>query len=187
MFRVHLVLGLIWGPIRAPIGGLLLGVTAVLAGPNPAVAQDDSCDLCLLRSTNAQGEQPLRIEIDSGLQFSRLALRGQGDGSAKIDPRTGVKRVDANTIDLGGQSWQGRVRVTGEPLRPVRIELPARVQLRSPEGGEAELSDFETDLPAGAILDEHGTLEFSFGARLSTQDGQGGNFRGRIPIRVDYF
>ena len=90
-------------------------------------------------------------------------------------------------IDLGGQSFQGRARVTGEPLRPVRIELPQRVQLRSPDGAEAELTDFVTDLPPVAMLDENGTLEFAFGARLSSQGARSGNFRGRIAIRVDYF
>jgi hypothetical protein len=90
-------------------------------------------------------------------------------------------------INLGGQSFQGRARVTGEPLRPVRIELPPRVQLRSPDGAEAELSEFVTDLPAVAMLDENGTLEFAFGARISSQGARGGNFRGRINIRVDYY
>ena len=165
---------------------LILGATLALAYATPSVAEDDACDACLARPATAGGERPLRIEIDSGLEFSRLALREAG-GRAEIDPRTGEKRVDANMIDLGGQSWQGRVRVTGEPLRPVRIELPTRVQLRSPEGGEAELSDFVTDLPAVAMLDEYGTLEFAFGARLSSRGAWGGNFRGRIAIRVDYF
>ena len=132
-------------------------------------------------------ERPLQIEIESGLQFSRLALRGKIDGGAEIDPQTGEKRVDAGMIDLGGASYQGRARVTGEPLRPVRIELPSRVQLRSPDGAEAELTGFVTDLPPVAMLDANGTLEFAFGARLSSRGARSGNFRGRIAIRVDYF
>jgi len=134
-----------------------------------------------------RAERPLEIEIESGLQFSRLALLGRADGAAEIDPQTGEKRVDAGMIDLGGLSYQGRARVTGTPLRPVRIELPSRVRLRSPDGAEAELSGFVTDLPPVAMLDENGTLEFAFGARLSSQGARSGNFRGRIAIRVDYF
>jgi len=38
-----------------------------------------------------------------------------------------------------------------------------------------------------ALGDENGRLEFGFGARLSSQGARGGNFRGRINIRVDYF
>jgi hypothetical protein len=134
-----------------------------------------------------RAERPLEIEVESGLRFSRLGLRGRADGAAEIDPQTGLKRVDSGMIDLGGLSFQGRARITGEPLRPVRIELPQRVQLRSPDGAEAELSGFVTDLPSVAMLDRNGNLEFSFGARLSSQGARSGNFRGRIAIRVDYF
>jgi hypothetical protein len=151
----------------------------------PAVADDNACELCIVARPG--GERPLQIEIESGLKFSRLALRGKDDGVAEIDAQTGAKRVDAGMIDLGGLSYQGHARVTGEPLRPVRIELPARVPLRSPDGAEAELTGFVTTLPPVAMLDENGVLEFRFGARLSSQGARGGNFRGRIPIRVDYF
>jgi hypothetical protein len=68
-------------------------------------------------------------------------------------------------IDLGGSAWQGRVRVIGEPRQPVRIELPSRVVLKSPDGAEALL----TDLAGVAMLDDSGMLEFAFGARLTSQ------------------
>jgi hypothetical protein len=164
------------GPVLAAAFALLSAV--------PAVADEPVCELCAM---TARAERPLEIEIESGLQFSRLALVGRADGAAEIDAQTGEKRVDSGMIDLGGLSYQGRARVTGEPLRPVRIELPQRVQLRSPDGAEAELSGFVTDLPPIAMLDENGTLEFAFGARLSSQGARSGNFRGRIAIRVDYF
>ena len=166
-------------------GRVLVAAIAMLSAA-PAVADDEACELCAL-ATQQGAERPLEIEIQSGLQFSRLALRGRIDGGAVIDPQTGQKRVDANMIDLGGMSYQGRARVTGEPLRPVRIELPQRVELRSPDGAEAELTGFVTDLPAVAVLDANGNLEFNFGARLSSQGARGGNFRGRIAIRVDYY
>lgn len=164
---------------------VLAAAIALLSAP-PVAADEPGCILCGRAGQQSQ-EQPLRIELQSGLQFSRLGLVGRFDGGAEIDPQTGRKRVDSNMVDLGGQSYQGRARVTGEPLRPVRIELPTRVQLRSPDGAEAELSDFVTDLPSVAMLDENGVLEFSFGARLSSRGARGGDFRGRIAIRVDYF
>lgn len=166
-------------------GTVLVAATAMLSAV-PLSAEPASCLLCE-PPLGASGEQPLRIELQSGLQFSRLGLVGRVDGQAEIDPQTGRKRVGANMVDLGGLSYQGRARVTGEPLRPVRVELPTRVQLRSPDGAEAELGDFVTDLPPVAMLDENGVLEFSFGARLSTQGARGGHFRGRIAIRVDYY
>jgi len=135
----------------------------------------------------ARPERPLTIEIESGLKFGRIALRGTGNGTAEIDPQTGRTRVDGNMIGLGGATYQGHARVTGDPLRPVRIELPATVLLRGSDGGEARLSDFVTDLPSVAMLDANGVLEFSFGARLTSEGAQGGDFRGRISIRVDYY
>lgn len=164
---------------------MMVGAAALALLPAaPAGADEPACDLCAM---TVRTERPLVIEIESGLQFSRLALVGQADGAAEIDPQTGAKRVGAGMIDLGGLSYQGRARVTGTPLRPVRIELPSRVQLRSPDGAEAELSGFVTNLPPVVMLDENGTLEFAFGARLSSRGARSGNFRGRIAIRVDYF
>jgi len=161
-------------------------LAAALALASPALAADGPlCADCFTLPGNPTAH-PLRVEIESGLQFSRLALKGAADGHADIDPQTGAKRL-SGMIDLGGESWQGRAKVTGEPLRPVRIQLPPRVVLHSPDGSEAVLTDFATNLPAVAMLDQSGTLEFAFGARLSTQGAVGGNFRGRIRVEVDYF
>jgi hypothetical protein len=164
--------------------GPVLAAAFALLSAAPAGADEPVCELCAM---TVRPERPLEIAIESGLHFSRLALVGQAEGAAEIDPQTGEKRVDAGMIDLGGLSYQGRARVTGTPLRPVRIELPQRVQLRSPDGAEAELTGFVTDLPPVAMLDANGTLEFAFGARLSSQGARSGNFRGRIAIRVDYY
>lgn len=164
--------------------GPILAAAIALVSAAPSAADEPACDLCLDR---AETLRPLRIEIESGIQFSRLALLGKVDGEATIDPRTGEKAVGPNMVDLGGMSFHGQARVTGEPHRPVRIELPPKITLRSPDGAEATLTDFVTDLPGVAMLDENGALSFSFGARLSSQGARGGNFRGRVPIRVDYF
>lgn len=166
--------------------GRTLAAAIALVSAAPSAADSPPCSLCTDPAAT-DAARPLRIEIESGLQFSRLALVGKSDGDARIDPQTGQKVVGANMIDLGGMSFHGRATVTGEPFRPVRIELPPRVVLRSPDGAEATLTDFATDLPGAAMLDANGVLRFSFGARLASQGGRGGNFRGRIPIRVDYF
>ena len=164
----------------------LLAALALAALPCPATAQDNgSCDLCFGGQTR-KGEVPLRIEIVSGIDFSRMALAGDQDGSAQLDPQTGHKDTDQGLIDLGGMAFQGRAKVSGEPLRQVRIELPQRVTLHNPLGGQVELSDFVTDVPQIAALDALGRLEFRFGARLQTVGAMGGTFRGRIPIRIDY-
>src|SRR5688572_3193033 len=169
--------------------GPVLAATIALFPAARVAAADPVCDTCASDQPTFQvferEARPLSIEIESGLQFGRMALRGPKDGGAEIDPHTGRSRVDSNMIDLGGTTYQGRARVRGEPLRPVRIELPATVILRSSDGAEARLSDFVTDLPPVAMLDENGSLEFSFGARFDSQGARGGDFRGRIRIRVD--
>jgi hypothetical protein len=159
---------------------------ALLAVSAPAFGSaDGSPDPFAISAANA--ERPLSIAVESGLQVGRLGLTGRQDGVAAIDPQTGAKRIGANMIDLGGMSFQGKATITGQPLKPVRIELPRAVLLRSPSGAEAELSNFRTDLPPVAMLDSHGQLQFNFGATIASKDGQGGNFRGRIPIRVEYY
>lgn len=158
---------------------------ALLLAASPSPGQD-ACRLCLGDSTAAPGERPLSIEIWADLNFSKLALTGQGGGSAVVDPATGAKRTEGGMINLGGMTVTGRGRISGVPYREVRIDLPQKVVMTTPDGGTGELSGFTTDLPAHPMLDGNGNLEFSFGARLLVRSGRGGNFRGRIPISVDY-
>jgi hypothetical protein len=167
------------------LGSALAAMLAALS--SPALGSGGSVRPDPFATPASDGERPLSITIESGLQVGRLGLTGRDDGNAAIDPQTGAKRVGPNMIDLGGLSFQGKATITGQPFKPVRIELPPSVMLHSPSGAEAELSDFRTDLPPVAVLNADGVLEFSFGATLSSKDVQGGDFRGRIPIRVDYY
>ena len=159
------------------LGSLALGIAA------PVAAQD--CALCFSAPT-VPGERPLTIEISTGIAFSRLAISGQDGGSAAIDPQTGAKRTGQGLLDLGGSAIQGRGRISGTPGRAVRIELPSRVTMSAADGTTAILTDLVTDLPAWPVLDAGGSLEFGFGGRLEVRGNHGGNFRGRIPITVDY-
>jgi hypothetical protein len=135
--------------------------------------------------TNA--ERPLSITVESALQVGRLGLIGREDGDAFVDAQTGAKHVGRNMIDLGGLTFRGKATITGQPLKPVRIDLPSLVVLHSAAGGEAELTDFRTDLPPVAMLDRDGQLQFNFGATITSKNAQDGDFRGRIPIRVEYY
>jgi hypothetical protein len=165
--------------------GLTLAA-AVLAALLPvSVAGASSCNFCADTQQN-DTRKPLEVEIDSGLVFNRLAQIGNGSGQASIDPQTGTTTTSGDLVNLGGTAFQGHARVTGEPNSFVRIEMPGSVELYSSSGAKAELSDFRTDLPSVPVLDGNGNLEFNFGARMETRGGQGGNFRGRISIRVEY-
>lgn len=165
-----------------------LGLTlclAMFAAVTPARAADDAaCKLCM-QAQEQTAKAPLLIEIDKGIDFSRYAQVG-GGGSAAIDPQTGTRTVSGGLMSLGGFAYQGHATVTGAPNAYVRIEMPGSVTLYSASGAQVELSDFRTDLPASPMLDGSGRLEFDFGARMETRQGGGGNFRGRIPIRIEY-
>lgn len=150
----------------------------------PAVAQGD-CRLCYSEG-GKPGERPLTLEVFADLNFARLALAGQDGGSAEVDAATGAKRTGGAVVNLGGMAITGRGRITGEPLREVRIDLPQTVPMTAPDGGLAELTSFSTDLPSRPTLDANGELTFSFGARLVLRSARGGNYRARIPITVDY-
>jgi hypothetical protein len=170
--------------------GFALAAALVVASvPAPAPAAGGCAEAFASACPSAvavNGQRPLAITIESDLDVGSLGLTGRRDGTAAIDPQTGAKRT-VNMIDLGGMTFQGKVTVTGQPLKPVRIELPQTVTLRSPSGAQAELTNFRTDLPPLAMLNANGSLEFSFGATISSKNAQGGDFRGRIPIRVEYY
>lgn len=166
--------------VRWPI----LLATLLLAAP---AAGQDACRLCYGDVSGRPGERALTLEIFADLNFSKLALAGREGGSAEVDAATGTKRTGGAVVNLGGMAVTGRGRITGEPLRAVRIDLPQAVAMSAPDGGEAQLTGFTTNLPSRPTLDANGELTFSFGARLVLKGGgRGGNYRGRIPISVDY-
>ena len=159
-------------------------VLAALLLAVPAGAQD-SCRLCYSEAGTVPGERPLTIEIWADLNFSKLALSGRESASAEVSA-SGGKQTSGAMIDLGGMPVTGHGRITGVPLREVRLDLPDRVEMSAGDGASAQLVHFTTDLPAHPALNANGELEFSFGARLVISGGRGGNYRGRIPISVDY-
>ncbi len=143
------------------------------------------CRLCAApQATVAPPTRALNIDIETSLDLGRAADTGRG-GSIVLDERTGARRV-AGLADLGGFAIKGRVRLTGEPFRHVRVSLPAGIQLISPDGSTADAVDLRTDLPPDPMLDANGTLSFGFGGRLVVQGQAAGDFRGRIPIVADY-
>lgn len=161
-------------------------ILAALALPALPAAGQEACRLCYSEPGTKPGERPLTIEIWADLSFAKLAMTGRSGGSAQVDAQTGSKSTQGDVMSLGGTPVTGHGRITGEPLRQVRIDLPGKVPMSTPDGGSAELTDFTTNLPRNPQLNANGELEFSFGARLVVKDGRGGNFRGRIPISVDY-
>lgn len=162
----------------------LLLPLALFALTAPASAQE-GCRLCYSDPAAKPGERPLQLEIFADLSFSKLAMTGQGGGSATVEPQGG-KATSGNVIDLGGMAVSGHGRISGEPGREVRVDLPEAVPMTAGDGSAAQLTQFTTNLPSHPVLNADGTLEFTFGARLVVKGNAGGNYRGRIPISVDY-
>jgi hypothetical protein len=129
--------------------------------------------------------RPLVIEIETALDLGRVA-QGRGGGSVALDERSGLRSVSGGLVDLGGLSLKGVVRISGEPGRHVRVNLPASIRLTSPDGGSADVVDLRSDLAPDPILDGAGQLSFAFGGKLVVGNGASGDFRGRIAIVADY-
>ena len=61
--------------------GSVLAAAIALLSAAPVAADEPACELCFPSAAHAN-ERPLQIELQSGLQFSRLGLIGRFDGGA---------------------------------------------------------------------------------------------------------
>ena len=155
------------------------------AMPVPAGAQ---CRLCETPTTiRDEGGDDARVslEIETGLDFDRLILLGTGEGTAILRP-DGSRSVSGVVGDIGSRAMVGSAVVRGEAGRAVRVELPSRIELYSLSGGRITIEDIVTDLPANARLDAAGRLGFRFGGRLRISGDAEGDYRGDVPITVEY-
>lgn len=158
-----------------------------LAAPSAASAQ---CMLCGKPESgtiaaNRKADTPLHVDIETQLDMGRVAA-GAGSGEVELDPATGMRRVRGDVRDLGGFAVTGTVTVRGEPGAEVRVFLPVSVDLESGSGGTARVTDLATDLGAAPRLGPDGRLQFRFGGRLQVSGATGGDYRGRIPVTVEY-
>ena len=168
---------------------LLLPVLALAAGMSAlAVPAGAQCRLCATPTTtrdDSNGNGPVSLEIETSLDFDRLILLGTGDGTATLRP-DGTRSVSGMVSDLSGRAMVGSAVVHGEAGRSVRVELPSSIELYSLGGNRITIEDIVSDLPAGAKLDSAGTLAFRFGGRLHISGDAEGEYRGDVPITVEY-
>jgi hypothetical protein len=153
---------------------------------SPAAAQCQLCpDEARKDQTATASFRPLRITINANLDFSRVAS-GDGGGAVSIDPVSGTRDLSGDVVDLGGMMLGGEATVTGEPGQPVRVDIPRDIILESDDGRTARVTDLQTSLPPAPRLGADGALTFRFGGRLRVGPDDDGNYRGRIPINVEY-
>lgn len=163
----------------------LLVAASFAAGP-PARAQ---CRLCESPTTAPKPETaggPITLEVEAGLDFDRIVVLGRGGGSAVLRP-DGTREISGSIEALSGRAMVGAARVRGEPGRAVRIDLPTRIDLHSVSGARISIDEIVTDLPAVSRLDSAGNLSFRFGGRINVIGDADGDFRGDLPITVEYF
>jgi hypothetical protein len=167
-------------------GILVLAIAAsAAAGPWPALAQ---CRLCETPTTvhedTAAGDD-IKLEIETSLNFDRLILFGSGEGQAVIRP-DGSSTATGSVSDIGPRAMVGTVVVHGQPGRAIRVDLPNRIELFSLSGSRIAFDQVESDLPSLPRLDSAGNLTFRFGGRLRVGGDAEGDYRGDLPITVEY-
>ena len=169
---------------------VLLVALACLAGsvaaPSGAAAQCRLCDNPVSESeADAAAAQPVRLEVEASLDFDRLVLTGADGGTASLTA-DGSRSVSGSVSELTSRAMVGSAVIRGEPGRMVRIALPSRIDLYGLNGNRISIDDIQSDLPVSARLDSSGSLGFRFGGRLRIVGDAEGDYRGDVPITVEY-
>lgn len=165
--------------------GCLLGSAVLL--PAGVAAQ---CQLCAEETAAAAAkpsQRPIVITIEAGVDFSRIALvrTGQG-GTATIDANSGQRTLTGNLIGLSGVPVAGTVTIRGEPKQHVEVSFPTNALLYNSTGASYLLVNFRTTLKNNPKIGDDGALRFTFGGTLQINGSAAGNFRGSIPVTVEY-
>ena len=168
----------------------LLSPIALLAGafamPGAAPAQCRLCDTPITSLDQSSAATPIRLEIQARLDFDQVVLLDSAaSGTARIAP-DGSSSTSGSVGALSGRAMVGSVIVRGEPGRLVRIGFPDVIQLYGLTGSSIRLRALTSDLPTAARLDSQGMLRFRFGGELDVAGNVEGDYRGDIPITVDY-
>lgn len=155
---------------------------------SPSTAASAQCRLCTTPTSELDGDSsdvPLRLEVEALLDFDRLVLLGAGEGAATMLPN-GHRSASGNIATVSPRAMVGSVIIQGEPGRLLQIDLPRRIDLYSVTGSHIAITDVESDLPSVPKLDSAGRLTFRFGGRLEVRGDADGDYRGDVPITVDY-
>ena len=167
----------------------VLALVGALGLATPALPQDVTapCSLCAPKADAPEDKlaMPVKLDVEVNLDFDRLVLAGAGDGSAELGP-DGVRNVTGSIAAISARAMVGEVVIRGEPNRYVRIELPRRIELQGYSGGAIRLESLRSDLPQMPRLDGTGRLRFRVGGVLHLTGDLSGEFRGDVPIEVDY-
>lgn len=165
---------------------LMLAASAAAAvGTSPARGQCRLCDKPTTAPSGSADGEALRLEIETSLNFDRLILAGTGNGAAVIRP-DGAKAAEGALARVSPRAMVGTAVIRGVAGRAVRVEMPRRIDLYSGGGGRITVDDVVTDLPSLPRLDSAGNMTFRFGGRITITGDSEGDYRGDLPITVEY-
>lgn len=165
---------------------LSLGAVAAIAATSwPAGAQCRLCSAPVTSRDDLSAKQDVQLEVETSINFDQLILFGDGDGAAVIRP-DGSRSAEGTVTSVGPRAMVGTATVHGEAGRAVRVELPRRIELYSLAGGRITFDEVVSDLPSLPRLDSAGNLTFRFGGRVRVNGDAGGEYRGDLPITVEY-
>lgn len=164
---------------------VLAGMTATAVTSWPADAQCRLCDTPTTARNDPTVNDDIQLEIETRLNFDRLILFGENQGAAVLRP-DGSSAAEGAVAEIGPRAMVGTVVVHGEPNRTVRVDLPRRIELYSLGGGRITVDEVVSDLPSLPRLDSAGNLTFRFGGRLVVTGDAEGDYRGDLPITVEY-
>ena len=164
---------------------VLAACVAAVGDPSPAGGQCRLCETPTTSRDESLAGGDIKLELETSLNFDRLIVDGQGDGAAIIHP-DGSQVAQGAVTQMSSRAMVGTVIVRGEPNRIVHVELPRQIDLYSLSGGRITFDDVSSDLPALPRLDTAGRLTFRFGGRLRVTGEGDGDYRGDLPIIVEY-
>ena len=167
---------------------LVLILAAAAAAAASASAANGQCRLCDAPTTahdEALGKDDVQLEIDTNLNFDRVIVSGTGAGQAVLRP-DGSSLATGSIADIGARAMVATVRVHGVPGRALRIDVPRRIDLYSLEGSRLTFDEVVTDAADLPRLDSAGNLVFHIGGKLRFMGDEDGDYRGDLPITVEY-
>jgi hypothetical protein len=162
---------------------VMLAASAATLAP-AAYAQ---CRLCSAPTTGAQqtdANDNVQLEIETDLDFDRLIVGNTTGGDATVRPDGSSFATGA--IQVGPRTKVATVTVHGQPGRALRIDVPQRIQLFSLGGSSLTFDQVVTDAAEMPHLDSVGNLTFHIGGRLRFVGSEDGDYRGDLPVTVEY-
>jgi hypothetical protein len=162
-----------------------VALAAAAAGLSPARGQCRLCDTPTTTVAKPAESDAIELEIETSLDFGRLILAGEGQGAAVVRP-DGSSGAQGALSAVSARAMVGTAAIHGTAGRAVRVELPHRIELYSIGGGRITVDDLASDLPSLPRLDSAGNLTFRFGGRVTVQGDSEGDYRGEMPITVEY-